>query len=509
MAFHPVPVSHHQFLVGADRADDDYLELWAIGDDLLQVTGASGLTVLTGVEAGEVEVACEALGATPGDDLSDEDAAAETTIWCPAGAISVGGLFAGGPPELTTVPVGRPALLRVRVHAYDRRPGASTERYRIVVWPVDEELGFRSLRSDGLRQAGWVPDPGRAAVWALRQLVHRANTTPPERDLRGLSASGTEDDRVAIRRHRAMPALVSLSPPAAALGAAVEGGEMVLPVGDLQVRIRPDVVTEQRFSGVWWWSRSPEGALAAPDAAPSTVDLRLSGGELDLVHHGVRAQDAVLLGLVWDYLIAHLASGGGPTVHPWVPVFEEMATRAAAAEASRRRVAEDLEARAWGGSLPSPRLRQLGGRAMVLAQMDRPLLDAIDASPAQTQRAVAVWAAHQACAVAGLDVLGWVARALAALDAGDPLPPPFDDPVAMWERLAGDETVPRSTVTAPDGTPNVSQQYMALPAVPAAAEADPLLAAVVAVQTAALAFGDRRQEFLQAAHTLVATGRGG
>ena len=62
-----------------------------------------------------------------------------------------------------------------------------------------------------------------------------------------------------------------------------------------------------------------------------------------------------------------------------------------------------------------------------------------------------------------------------------------------------------TTITIPTGTPNCSQQAIALPAIPAAAHDDPLAAAVDTVYFAVLAYGDRHRDLLtNAANELAA-----
>jgi hypothetical protein len=250
-----------------------------------------------------------------------------------------------------------------------------------------------------------------------------------------------------------------------------------------------------------------------PDSGGSTVEVHVYRAptgdtvEFSVVHRGVRAQDAVLLGLIWDYLLDRapaVASGGSGPPHPWAPMFDDLATWAAAKAAAARRSRAEFEARRWGGTPPSERLRALPANGIGLCRLDRGLLDALaDATP-DVQRAVARWGARQACTVAGLAVIDWIAAALAALDRGERLPPPFDDDHRPWERLWADERVPATTVTTPDGTPNCSQQAIALPAVRAAAHDDPLAGAVDTVYFAALAYGDNHRDLLVAARATLA-----
>ncbi|MFF7250288.1 hypothetical protein ACFZBU_41205 [Embleya sp. NPDC008237] len=79
---------------------------------------------------------------------------------------------------------------------------------------------------------------------------------------------------------------------------------------------------------------------------------------------------------------------------------------------------------------------------------------------------------------------------MAALDAGAPLPPPFDDPGEAWRRLFEDPNVPRTTITLPDDTThNALRQAFALPALFGAAEQDSLQAVLDALCAATLSHG--------------------
>jgi hypothetical protein len=108
---------------------------------------------------------------------------------------------------------------------------------------------------------------------------------------------------------------------------------------------------------------------------------------------------------------------------PPPPTPEERAAQAAAEERARaeqeRAAQEALELDLWGGLRPSERLRNLNGAATALARLDQDLVGALDAADAETQRRVARWAAHRACAEAGLTDVRPVADALTALDRGE------------------------------------------------------------------------------------------
>lgn len=176
------------------------------------------------------------------------------------------------------------------------------------------------------------------------------------------------------------------------------------------------------------------------------------------------------------------------------PTSEQRAETKRQAELEQERRDAELrlaaEARRWGGTLPSDRLRQLGWIAVAVAELDRPLVEAIDALDADTQRAIARWSARRAFAEAHLADLDWVAPALQGMDAGDPLPELFEDPGRAFNHAMTDDRVVHTVITTLDGRiDNFSQQSMALPAITAAYNADPLEAAIDAVRIASDTFG--------------------
>ncbi|MFI1582830.1 hypothetical protein [Embleya sp. NPDC020630] len=132
-----------------------------------------------------------------------------------------------------------------------------------------------------------------------------------------------------------------------------------------------------------------------------------------------------------------------------------------------------------------------------MRMLDVHLVHAIARVDDGTQRAIARWAAHRAYALAGFADVDWIVPALAALDAGAPLPAPFDDPAEPWRRLFEDPNVPRTLITLPDGTThNALQQAFAFPALLGAAEPDSLRAALDALSAAAYAHGTDHRAFL-------------
>ncbi|MFI6587762.1 hypothetical protein [Embleya sp. NPDC050493] len=179
---------------------------------------------------------------------------------------------------------------------------------------------------------------------------------------------------------------------------------------------------------------------------------------------------------------------------------ERAAAERTAREARVRARAERVrqhELRAWAGRLPTERLRRVGGNVHGMRMLDVHLVHAIARVDDAAQREIARWAAHRAYAAAGLAEVDWIAPALAALDAGAPLPPPFDDPGEAWRRLVEDPNVPRTTITLPDDTThNALRQAFALPALFGAAEPDSLRAVLDALYAATVSHGTGHRAFL-------------
>ncbi|WP_326704508.1 hypothetical protein [Streptomyces cyaneofuscatus] len=203
---------------------------------------------------------------------------------------------------------------------------------------------------------------------------------------------------------------------------------------------------------------------------------------------------------------------------------ERLARQAKEQDAEDRR--RHYERWQWGGRLPNEALR--GARAsnvLGLLAFDSDLVHTLGASAPEVQHTVALRSARRACEAAGLTDLPWVADALSALDAGRPLPPPFDDPAGLWETLRSDPRVPDTSVleaVPPERPPyqppppgpgdpyaivetfprtpralhRISQPHFALPAVLAAAGPAPLIAALDAVSHALNTCGEHYPAFL-------------
>jgi hypothetical protein len=509
-------VSYHQCVIGAGDGSGSEFGLYTVGDGLLHLTGRSELTVMTGPHTGWVEVGVEVLTSPPGMDPDEWDAVSQATIWCPDGRIAVCGLMGECPGRFRDIPVGRAGLLRVRVRARDRRPefGAvepdpdRPERHEVLVWPVGEDTGHATRRDDGLAGSDWPNKFGQAATSALTRLAATANPDPLEQNLRRMAAvarSGSvpepvEDGSVesttavaTVRRSRTLPAetvAAVLRDPAGRFGLDADGTDLVLPAGDVAVRLtlrRPPDGTA--FAAQWRWTAAGLRSVRIPDVRPSAVEVHAEAGErLVVTHRGVAAPHAVLVGLIWDHLLERVATGD-TAPHPWIAVFAARAAEAAARDEATRRRREQREALRWGGRPPTERLRHVAANTIALSRMDRPLLDALAEVTPEQQRAIARWGARRAYSIAGLADIAWIAPALAALDRGEPLPPPFDDDQTAWQRLWSDPQVPQTVVTTPDGTPNFSQQALAFPTLTLAQADDPLAAAVDAIAAAMFTAG--------------------
>jgi hypothetical protein len=194
-----------------------------------------------------------------------------------------------------------------------------------------------------------------------------------------------------------------------------------------------------------------------------------------------------------------------------------------AAEAKKRRKAEKKEeARAtaaaekqlWGGRRPTRRLRKLGGNVLGVARSHRDLLDAFAALDAGAQRDVACWLARRAFEIAGLADRDWVRPALAALDRGAPLPPPFTRKKAVFPLVQDDLAAEGGTLAVgvwrAAGTPRawpVHRPSFAVPAIFSATHPDPLRALVDTFSHAEATFGDRAAELLAELRDRLPAGR--
>ncbi|MBE8516576.1 hypothetical protein ILP97_03425 [Amycolatopsis sp. H6(2020)] len=187
---------------------------------------------------------------------------------------------------------------------------------------------------------------------------------------------------------------------------------------------------------------------------------------------------------------------------PPPPTEEELAARwearQRAEEEARAKARHEQLLREWGGVLPDSLILDLPpGSLREFAKLDRDLAgSAVTAGP-EICRALARRVAHLAFELAGLDGVDWIADGLRALDAGIPLPPPFDDWAAAWDRLLSDPEVPQTLVRTPDGRhDNALQQAMAFPAIFAAVHEDASEALGSALSAAEYTYGEDQARFL-------------
>jgi hypothetical protein len=506
-------VSSGQLQVVGGYGEGD-LRLCVAGDALVTRTAADQLTVLAGLHTGRVLVRVTEVDDEPGLDAA-WDAESEDTLWSPEGRVAVQGLMSGPPEGLDDVVTGGPGLYRVRVRArYRRREGPGydelpPEEFEVLLRRVDVDAGLTTYRGDALPPLA-DPDPAAAATWAARRFVTEADPPGERRSLLRGMPPRPEGPRAGVRRRHPMPADVAaaaLAGPATWLGAAGPDGhgdeELVLPMGPLAIRLRLRGAAEPaRVVYGWDWSAVPGSTAEPPDDVESTVELRLeeTDGEsyLAVVHSGVRAADAVQLGLLWEHLLERAASAADGEA-AWVAPLGAAARQAReAAEARRLRSEEHLRTE-WGGRLPSERLQRLPANVFGLRQLDPTLPFALEAVGDDRQLAVARWAARRGLEAARLDTVGWIADLLAAAERGES---PALDLAAAFERMFADPSVPQTVVNLPGGPPNALQQAIVLPAVfsacgtDAGGGANPLAAAVNAVYAAALGHGDAYREFL-------------
>jgi hypothetical protein len=184
--------------------------------------------------------------------------------------------------ELVNLPV-RPGLVRVRAHARNRlHEGVRTdddppEQHELLVWPVTEDIGPRTLRKDGTHRE-WEQKRAKASEYAMLDVI-RPSDTHEEKD--------PDLFRVGVVRRWAVP-----MPVAEAMRSLPER----LPVGDREVRL-----TRTGADALVWQRASATATL--PDDEPSIVRPEARGGEVTIRHEGVIGRHAVMLGIIWDHLL--------------------------------------------------------------------------------------------------------------------------------------------------------------------------------------------------------------
>ncbi|MFF7648686.1 hypothetical protein ACFZCY_02275 [Streptomyces sp. NPDC007983] len=191
----------------------------------------------------------------------------------------------------------------------------------------------------------------------------------------------------------------------------------------------------------------------------------------------------------------HSHSDAGTLPPPTLPDPEEEARWKAELDEWKReeeRVAAEMAAEAapWGGTLPSPAMRGIGGEARDVALAEKELTRALAAMDLDEQRRIATWLARRAYQEIGIAELDWVAPALDALDAGEALPPPFHLVGVAWERLQSEPRVlARFAPMLEAGVDEDSSLRRAVGTLYAALGLTPLRAALAALAEAVRAFG--------------------
>lgn len=191
---------------------------------------------------------------------------------------------------------------------------------------------------------------------------------------------------------------------------------------------------------------------------------------------------------------AYWAGVAAETPAPVPPTAAELASADAAAEEAERQQQEQLHAlltrRAWRGIEPTVAMLRMGPVLAGIARYDPALAELIATSAAPTHHRLALWAAQQACERAVDTDLDW-RPALEALERRAPLPAPFDDDRRLFDTVYGSDRSMSVTVERRDpsasapGHTAIDPPAAAAAAVRAAAEPDPAIAAVGALEQAA------------------------
>ncbi|MFD4182792.1 hypothetical protein [Rhodococcus sp. NPDC058514] len=186
----------------------------------------------------------------------------------------------------------------------------------------------------------------------------------------------------------------------------------------------------------------------------------------------------------------------------WITVFEPGGGSRLVRTSELRAEAAAAKRQAWGGGDPIPEMLEYNG-GQSLAKYDRALVLALLEMDDDRLREVARWCASKAYEFADIADRPWVAPALAALHAGEPLPPPFDTTASAWAQLTADRREEQSgSVDGEQGVIAVyssgrfdpfdhgpiSRPSYALPTIFAAAGPDPRRAAFDALYSASVTF---------------------
>lgn len=159
----------------------------------------------------------------------------------------------------------------------------------------------------------------------------------------------------------------------------------------------------------------------------------------------------------------------------------------------------------WGGRPPTGRIgtdADLRDSAAAVADLDRDLVDEIDALSAQRQRELVRWCARCAFERAGLTEHADFRDALDAIDSGRTPPPDLVNLSLAWHRLDTDPRIVLNIIPGPDGEPERIAQHKAITAYTFAIEdLDPTRAAFEAVRHTAATYGRHYRELIQRLRT--------
>ena len=198
----------------------------------------------------------------------------------------------------------------------------------------------------------------------------------------------------------------------------------------------------------------------------------------------------------------HPPAPAEPAEPEWIAVSEPGGGHHMVRTSELRAEAAEAERQAWGGGDPIPEMLACNG-GQSLTKYDRALVLALLEMEDDRLREIARWCTTKAYEFAGLADRPWVAPALAALQAGEPLPPPFDNIASAFAQLdadhlkdapVGDVTFQSELVTYSSGEFDpfdhgpISRPSYALPTIFAAAGSDPRQAAFDALYSASVTF---------------------
>ncbi|MDV7355753.1 hypothetical protein R4282_22430 [Rhodococcus oxybenzonivorans] len=155
----------------------------------------------------------------------------------------------------------------------------------------------------------------------------------------------------------------------------------------------------------------------------------------------------------------------------------------------------------YGGKPLTPALEAVFSTRYV-AGLDRALIDRVEATDPETQRAFARWCVHRAFEMAGIADIDRLRDVLTAMDTGAPPHPDFIDSFKARIRLDEDPRIIRTIVSGLPASGELVQQYQALFTYEVALHPDlgSLRAAIDAFWHAAMTFGMEYEQLTEAAH---------